>query len=368
MANSFKSFFSEDTATTRTLLHEAIPLTGTIVSGTYDDNNIKVFSHGMYEAVYDYPYLSSSANHIFDITAGYSSTSALSSSTNTQNSKKINIYNQMAQVLVGYDTGSFIQDFDVDGDLAGGTKMKECFFINLARLLTKDEIKKDSFRLKLYTTASQVTGATPTQYRGDAYTIGDYGSQTTYKTNSPAGEYGLLYTGSEDIGTDVNPVFGHIYYQAGIAVITASYFSGAFADPARGGTSGQAAEYGAGGTNSTVERQVNSELTGATITELANAFRFTWDDLNCNNTTELNSTIYFCRANNTEFNYSANSTYLSSSQIRVKGNNPLADPVSYITSVGLYSPDNELLAVAKLSEPIKKSPANELTLRVRLDY
>ena len=67
--------------------------------------------------------------------------------------------------------------------------------------------------------------------------------------------------------------------------------------------------------------------------------------------TELNSTIYF-RANNTEFNYSANPTYLSASEIIVKGNNPLADPVAYITTVGLYSPDNELLAVAKLSEPL----------------
>ncbi len=42
--------------------------------------------------------------------------------------------------------------------------------------------------------------------------------------------------------------------------------------------------------------------------------------------------------------------------------------MSYITSVGLYSPDNELLAVAKLSEPIKKDPTQELILRVRLDY
>ena len=43
-------------------------------------------------------------------------------------------------------------------------------------------------------------------------------------------------------------------------------------------------------------------------------------------------------------------------------------PVSYITSVGLYSADNELLAVAKVSEPLIKTPSNELTLRVRLDY
>ena len=87
-----------------------------------------------------------------------------------------------------------------------------------------------------------------------------------------------------------------------------------------------------------------------------------------NNTTELNSTIYYCRVQNNDFNYSSNPTYLNNSKIRVKGNNSDASPVSYITTVGLYSADNELLAVAKLSEPLKKDPTNEMVLRVRLDY
>jgi len=374
MANSFKTILPEDVATTRTLLHEAIPITGTIVSGTYTNAartagaNIKTFTHGMYEAVYDYPYLSSSANHIFDITAGYSPNSSLSGSDHVQNAKKINIYNQMAQVLVGYDTGSNIQEFDLDGNLGGGAKFKECVFVNFARLLTKDEIKKDSFRLKVFTSA---TFMAPPTGLGGLKTIGDYGAQTTYLTNSPSGEYGLLYTSS---AAPKGAIIGHLYYQAGIAVITASMFSGAFGDPngpsvtralaakdAAGATGTGAGTAGGGG-------QIVEQLTGSTITQLANGLRVTINDLDFNNTTELNSTIYFCRANNTEFNYSSNSTYLSSSQIRVKGNNPLANPVSYITTVGLYSPDNELLAVAKLSEPLKKSPTNELTLRVRLDY
>ena len=32
----FKTFTSSDRTTTRTLLHEAIPITGTLVSGTYN--------------------------------------------------------------------------------------------------------------------------------------------------------------------------------------------------------------------------------------------------------------------------------------------------------------------------------------------
>ena len=116
MATTFKTLLNNDIASTRTLLHEAVPITGTIVSGTYSDSNIKNFSHGMFQSVYDYPYLSSSANHIFDITMGYSSNAGLSSSAATQNSKKINIYNQMAQVLMGHDEDGNIREFDRDGD------------------------------------------------------------------------------------------------------------------------------------------------------------------------------------------------------------------------------------------------------------
>ena len=112
---SFKSLDPGDATTTRTLLHESIPITGSIVSGTYGGDavslgaepHVKTYSHGMFQSVFDYPFLSSSANHIFDITAGYASTSPLSGASNSQNAKKINIYNQMCQVLMGYDeTGS----------------------------------------------------------------------------------------------------------------------------------------------------------------------------------------------------------------------------------------------------------------------
>jgi len=115
MATTRKTLLNNDVAITRTLLNEAIPITGTVVSGTYNDENIKNYTHGMLQSVYDYPYMSSSANHIFDITYGYSS--ALSGASNVLNAKKLNIYNQMAQTLVGYDQTGSIRLFDRDGDL-----------------------------------------------------------------------------------------------------------------------------------------------------------------------------------------------------------------------------------------------------------
>lgn len=342
MATTFKTLvLDKDVANTRTMLHEAIPLTGTIVSGTYADENIKNYAHGMFQSVYDYPYLSSSANHIFDLTVGYSANSALSGAASVQNAKKINIYNQMAQVLVGYDETGAIREFDQDGNLAaGGTKLKECLFINFSRLLTKDEIKKGSYIL------TALTGGTPSAPT-DTLTISDYGAASTYLTNSPAGEYAPLYTSSVGITSD-SPV-GLLYYQAGIAVLTASVFDGQFGAP------------------TDVHSTIDAALTGAAISSSCDGIRNRWTDCDYNNTTELNSTIYFCRAGSNEFNYSSNPTYLSGSKIRVKNESTDA-PSSYITTIGLYSEDNELLAVAKVSEPLKKDPTNELTLRVRLDY
>lgn len=346
MATIYKTFLNNDVVSTRTLLHESIPITGSIISGTYVvsgvEKNIKNYAHGMFQSVYDYPVLSSSANHIFDITLGLSPNSALSSSNNQQNAKKINLYNQMAQVLVGNDVTGSILEFDQDGNiLAGGTKLKEVFFVNFSRLLVKDEIKKDSFRLTLG------TGSFATPFNGTLKTIGDYGAQNEYRVNSPSGEYGILYTSSVNIDPSGSSGVGLLFYQAGIAVLTASLFNGATMTGSTG--------------------DVRNLFQTSSIETAADSLRRRIYNVDFNNTTELNSTIYFCRLNHNEFNYSSNPTYLSSSKIVVK-NNSIDNPVSYITSVGLYSADNELLAVAKLSEPLKKDPTNEMILRVRLDY
>ena len=141
MATTFKTLNSNDVVSTKTLLHEAIPITGTIVSGTYADANIQNYAHGIFQSVYDYPYLSSSANHIFDLSVGFRSVSRFSGSTTVQNAKKINIYNEFAQVLVGFDENNNVRPFDEDGNLTdGGATINEAVFVNLTRLLTKDEL------------------------------------------------------------------------------------------------------------------------------------------------------------------------------------------------------------------------------------
>ena len=373
MATTFKTFLNNDVASTRTMLHESIPITGSLVSGTYgggavaigSEPHIKSYSHGMFQSVYDYPYLSSSANHIFDIAIGISPSGSLYSSVTNQQAKKRNIYNQMAQVLMGHDATGSIQEFDRDGNiLAGGDKLREVFFLNFSRLLTKDEIKKGSFQLELGTEAAFDNDGTA---HDDRILITDASGSDGYFVNSPAGEYGVLYaknSTASELGDDsLNAACGLLFYQAGVAVVSGSVFGDELDGGLLGDTPGTVAMTADGGAANHGFRFV----TASTVDACANAIRNRIQNIQFNNTTELNSSIYFCRANHNDFNYSSNPTYLTGSKLRVK-DSTVDNPVSYITSVGLYSADNELLAVAKLSEPLKKDPSTELTLRVRLDY
>ena len=76
----------------------------------------------------------------------------------------------------------------------------------------------------------------------------------------------------------------------------------------------------------------------------------------------------FVRARNSEFNYSANSSFISGSTGEVIYDNFINAPQVYVTTVGLYNDSNELLAVAKLSKPLLKDFTKESLLRVKLSY
>ena len=381
MATVFKTFLNDDITTTRSLLHEAIPITGSIVYGTYvsgfDETNIKLFPHGMFESVYDYPYLSSSANHIFDLTVGVSEDGdAYPPVTGSFTAKKRNIYNHLAQVLVGHDVDGNILSFDQDGDIvAGGTKYEDLFFVNIARLLSKDEIKKGSFRLDLGVSdleGGSGEGEGTGEPCDEFLRIEDEDAEEDYRVNSPAGEFGILrvvedstsFPDDTETNANYDPRCGLIFYQAGVVALTYQVFRRFNA------TLNLDGKISSSGTDCVMDDLGNTVvplLMNRTIEEACDALRARICDMRFVNTTELNSTIYFCRINHNDFNYSSNPTYTENSKIRVK-RSTIDAPVTYFTTVGLYSADNELLAVAKLSEPLRKDPTNELTLRARLDY
>jgi hypothetical protein len=82
----------------------------------------------------------------------------------------------------------------------------------------------------------------------------------------------------------------------------------------------------------------------------------------------ITSDFVFVRPQSSEFNYSENPSFISGSTGEVIYSNFINNPQTYITTVGLYNDNNELLAVAKLSRPLSKDFTSEALIRVKLDF
>ena len=82
----------------------------------------------------------------------------------------------------------------------------------------------------------------------------------------------------------------------------------------------------------------------------------------------ITSQHYFCRVPNKAFNFSSNPTFTTGSNGAFTVPTFEKNPKSFITQVGLYNDNNELLAVAKLSKPLQKSYSKEAIIKVKLDF
>ena len=82
----------------------------------------------------------------------------------------------------------------------------------------------------------------------------------------------------------------------------------------------------------------------------------------------LKRSVFFTRAFNQEFNYSNNPTAIANASLGSISSNLTGNPTTFITTVGLYNSDNQLLAVAKTAPPVKKDFDTEKVFAVRLQY
>lgn len=82
----------------------------------------------------------------------------------------------------------------------------------------------------------------------------------------------------------------------------------------------------------------------------------------------ISSAHYFIRVKNKQYNYSSNPTFYSSSDGTLLYDDFQTNPKTFITTVGLYNDDGDMLAVAKTSQPIEKSFGSECLLKIRLDF
>lgn len=87
-----------------------------------------------------------------------------------------------------------------------------------------------------------------------------------------------------------------------------------------------------------------------------------------NSQENVSSDYVFIRINNAEYNYSTNPTFTSGSSGAVLYSSMVYSPQTFVTTVGLYNNNSELLAVAKMSQALVKDFTKEALIRVKLDW
>lgn len=81
----------------------------------------------------------------------------------------------------------------------------------------------------------------------------------------------------------------------------------------------------------------------------------------------VSSRYFFTRVKNSEFNYTTNPSIIDNNG-NLLFTTLINNPQTFITTVGMYNDNNELLAVAKLSKPLTKDFTKEALIRIKLDY
>lgn len=175
--------------------------------------------------------------------------------------------------------------------------------------------------------------------------------------NLVSGSAGTVYTGISENGWTANSgSYGWFLPDIGTVLLNGPALDGTFAD---------------GGINLSTLRTSNTAVNNPnklyqSFVKGGEAAASPGWTLNSNE--QLSSDFIFCRARSQNFNYSTNPSFISGSDGAVLYDSFINDPQVYITTVGLYNNDQELVAVAKLSRPLLKDFTKELLVRIKLDF
>lgn len=383
----FKEFASEDVKSSRSFLNQLVDIVNEDISGSFTRKKYQVFVTGgvgpgvtssLWQTVFDQDFTLQTANPIFDITFGFSSGSSIIASSSyviDGNGKyifpsqslmmreKMDMYRLHAQTLLG--------DANEEFTLSSGSSnftIKEALFLDFKRLFTRDQIKRETFAIKLNPSQSiQTAGGTNINKVASSTTkiYSDIGS-----TNNKEFSFGGQVSTIVDSNNTLVPV-GLLFIDKGIAVLDISrtldqtvFLTGSI-DGMH--SSGEVAFSGS----------INNFMFSASMDDVLDhvcSTRFSGSaatSITFQNITNINSSIYFCRLAADEFNYSSNPTFIDSDTRIVvidEGQEETQRSFVFITSIGFYDANDNLLAVAKTSRPILKDDERDLSLKVRIDF
>ena len=308
--------------------------------------------------------------------------------------EKVSNYRQFAQTLLGNADSQFAAPFS--GFTTSDT-ISHAMFICFKRLFSRDSIKRETFAMRFFTSASHHGhGGGTTDGRWDAENLrstSESGSAIFTDVGSSANQevsYGGP-VGNIVNATNTNETVGLMFYDQGVGVFDLSkimsgsqHVTGTI--DAMNNANPEGVGYGKtiigsttlgrssnGGAKFIPDLMVSASMDNI-LDHLASC-RFSSGSntaMTFQNLTNINSTLIFCRATADEFNYSSNPTYVDGATNKIRvievGQESTQKAFCFITTVGLYDANDNLLAVAKLSRPIEKNYEKDITVRVRLDF
>lgn len=325
--------------------------TGSLAAFYTSSAQVSSVSGKYYLDVYNLATSSTAAEVQFSIAYGDADGNGAPTLTQNDDSNKQTtaVYNQFKNVLL--DSGdSYFSVYS--GSVAGGYDLHEFYVININRARYKEKLDPGNIQIKLSGSAGTIT------------LIDD--SNGTNENVTTAGRVYNMVSGALNIGTALNATietvsepytkqgYGLFYPDMGIILLNPNALSASVDGklaPAAGSTTSQYHQLGA----TSGSLKLFDALKGGA-------------DFQARRTENVSTSHYFVRANNREFNFSNNPTFVSGAVGAFA--QPLfeKDPHVYITTVGLYDDANELLAVAKTSKPIEKSFDKEVAIKVKLDF
>jgi len=395
---TFKEITAADIKTSRSALNQLVDIIQNDISGSSTRKKYQVFVTGglgpgvtssLFQTVFDQDYTLQTANEVLDLTVGVFSGSStvagcttgtdsagklLFSSNTMMMREKINVYRQFAQTLLGDADAQFSAPFT---NIITTDYVDEAIFINVKRLFARDKIKPQAFAMQFYTSGVQdsTTPTFPNYSNIDRTSISGSAIFTDAGQGTQFGFGGQV--GDVAFSSDSSRVVGNLFYDQGILVLDAKkaisgsqHVSGAISAISSTGTTVIGSSTGnpnakfipdlwvSGSIDNIVDHIASCRVSSGSLTAMT-----------FQNVTNINSTLVFCRATADEFNYSANPTFTDADgKIIVIDDDTTDRTFSYITTVGLYDANDNLLAVAKMSRPIEKNDEKDLTFRVRLDF
>jgi hypothetical protein len=313
-------------------------------------------SGNYYLNVYNYdPSLSSSAETQFNIAYGNSngSGSLLYDAGVNGLSPTRTIYGQFRNLIYGDENTNF--------SFSSVTPVQQDFYsITVDRARIKESLFPGSLNLTLYSASKQInltdnsldTTTIPYCDAGRVFQIVSGSNGTAITTANSA-------LGAISAGMTISGSYGLFLPDIGTIILNASALDLPFAS----GGIALNTQRNSNTNNANPSRlfTTSSNKIGLTTGSYTGSF-----SLNSNET--ITSDFVFCRARNAEFNYTENPSFISGSTGAVLYDLFINSPTTYITTVGLYNDSNELLAVAKLSKPLKKDFTKEALVRVKLDF